>query len=181
MESTAQDLSSERKGSGHRNRQEDPLALLFAEHFDAVTRYVRRRSGHAVAQEIVSVTFFEAARQFKMGRGDSISLAWLLRVARCRLIDHWRSAERERKLIERVGVQIIDATPVPRSGPSDEIVEWLESLTPVQQRAILMRYVGGFSVGEIAEDLGRTYRGAEGVLARARETMRREALSSRNA
>ena len=78
-------------------------ADLFDETYENVYRFCRARSGsHEVAQDVAAEVFAEAARRFADGNGEGISIAWLVTVARRRLIDLWRSNERSRRRLEQM-------------------------------------------------------------------------------
>jgi len=43
-----------------------------------------------VAEALLAQTFENAAAHFTSGRGDEVTGAWLMTVAKRRLVDHWR-------------------------------------------------------------------------------------------
>ena len=149
---------------------EECLANLFEEHYGTVLRFVAVRSSRSIAEEVTSVTFEEAARRFERGDGHSIELPWLLTVARRRLIDYWRKLERDLRLVNR-----ITELREPASNPyphCDDVDELLSRLSPDQQKAVLLRYVEGFTISEVAKEIGRSYRGAESLICRAKHQLR---------
>ena len=159
---------------------DDPVARLenlFDTSYDRIVRFCAVRVGSKeVAEDIAAAVFADAARAFATRGGFDIDVPWLYMVARRRLIDHWRSAERYRKRLRRVvqwgaAVGQVDGD---RSNEGDQtpalVRAALESL-PERQRALLtLRYLDGYSVSEIAGKFGITYRAAESALARARRS-----------
>ncbi|MDH4277057.1 MAG: hypothetical protein OEW83_03115 [Acidimicrobiia bacterium] len=79
------------------------LETLFDQSYDSILRYCLIRSGsRAVAEDVTAAVFVDAARR-AAGETDFVAdTSWLYMVARRRLIDHWRSAERHRKRILRI-------------------------------------------------------------------------------
>ncbi|MEE9415629.1 MAG: RNA polymerase sigma factor [Acidimicrobiales bacterium] len=149
------------------------LAALFEAHVDTVFGFLLARSGsRQVAEEVSADTFAEAARMFSVGRGDQIERGWLLDVARKRLVDYWRRCERHRLRLERFlqfqpGAAAVESS----DGQGPGVVEALETL-PDRQRAVLMlRYLDGYSVSEVAEALEISYQATESLLARSRKSL----------
>lgn len=102
----------------------------------------------------------------------SVSVAWLIGVARHKLVDHWRRGERERR-----GLAAVE--PDPPDDPWEALLDTnalysaLARLPGPQRAALVLRYFDGLSVTEIAEQLHRTVRGSETLLVRARAALRR--------
>ena len=109
------------------------------------------------------------------GTVPSLTVAWLIGVARHKLVDHWRRLEREQRSLTAA-----DASSADVDDPWDE---WLDTETayaslahlPIPQRAALtLRYLDGLPVADVAEHLGRTLHGTETLLARSRSALRRQ-------
>lgn len=102
----------------------------------------------------------------------SVSVPWLIGVARHKLVDHWRRCERERRGFAAVG-------PDQPEDPWDELLDTnaaysaLARLTGPQRAALSLRYLDGLPVAEIADHLDRTVQGTETLLVRARAALRR--------
>jgi RNA polymerase sigma factor (sigma-70 family) len=92
------------------------FALVFDRHYDHVWRYVCRRAGTAVADELASEVFVRAlAGRSALGRGEINVRAWLYGIATNLLREHSRSeARRWRAYARAVG-------PTATSGDLDEV------------------------------------------------------------
>lgn len=151
----------------------DDLARLFEDHIDAVFGFLVTRCGsRQVAEDVSSDTFAEAARVFVAGRAHEVSRGWLLDVARKRLIDYWRRSERQRLRIARF------AQFAPRHAvieieheEGSAVLDALDTLPTRQRAALMLRYLDGYSVSEVAEALGATYPATESLLARGRRSL----------
>jgi RNA polymerase sigma-70 factor, ECF subfamily len=106
-----------------------------------------------------------------------LSTAWLVGVARHKLVDHWRRHEREQRSLAASEVL------KPVAEVDDPWDEWFDSEAayavlahlPIPQRAALtLRYLDGLPVAAVAEHLGRTVHGTETLLARSRAALRRQ-------
>lgn len=150
------------------------LTALFEQHHDRVYRFLLARSGSAqVAEDVASDTFTDVARMCASGRGGEITEAWLMTVARRRLVDSWRGAERHRRRVQRVSQLRPKVGAAADAGHDDLVVAALQSLADRQRLALTLRYLDDLSVAEVAEHLEMTYRAAESLLARARKSFER--------
>ena len=150
---------------------EQALTALFHAQSARVHGLLLVRCGNpSIAEELTAQTFEAAARRFAAGRGAEVTPPWLTTVALRRLVDHWRSSGRTRRLVVRLGSQHGREESAPEF--DDELWEALESLPGAQRVAITLRYLDDWSVAEIADGLGISYRAAESSLSRGRRSLR---------
>jgi RNA polymerase sigma-70 factor, ECF subfamily len=135
--------------------------------------YLLTRCGNvADAEDLTAETFTAAIAALKRPDPPSVSVAWLIGVARHKLVDQWRRSERERRGLAAVGLNQPD-------DPWEELLDTsaaysaLARLPGPQRAALSLRYLDGLTVTEIADHLDRTVRGTETLLVRARAAMRR--------
>ncbi len=135
--------------------------------------YLLPRCGNvADAEDLTAETFMAAVAALQRPDPPSVSVAWLIGIARHKLIDQWRRGERERR-----GLAVVGADPI--DDPWEELLDTsaaysaLARLPGPQRAALALRYLDGLSVREIADLLDRTERGTETLLARARAALRR--------
>jgi RNA polymerase sigma-70 factor (ECF subfamily) len=102
----------------------------------------------------------------------TVTVPWLIGVARHKLVDHWRRDDRERRGLAAVGLDQPD-------DPWEELLDAsaayaaLAQLPGPQRAALALRYLDGLPVSEVADHLDRTLRGTETLLVRARAALRR--------
>ena len=155
----------------------DPGAALL-ELYDAalpqVYGYLLARCGRrALAEDLTAETFLAAVAACRTVPPPEPSVGWLVGIARHKLVDHWRAAEREERGLRAVGGE------EPLTDPWDERLdallahEVLDDL-PGHHRAVLtLRYLDGLAVPEVAHTIGRTVHATEALLVRARAAFRR--------
>lgn len=146
------------------------LAELFESTFDDLYRYCLARTANRVAaEEAASEAFLAAARTVAANRGP-VDRAWLFVTARNRIVDGWRSAERQRRrfasLVNLRRDVEDDSDASDRIG--EEVVEVMRQLPERQRAALALRYLDGCTVGEVAIELEIEYTAAESLLARGR-------------
>jgi RNA polymerase sigma-70 factor (ECF subfamily) len=135
--------------------------------------YLLPRCGSvADAEDLTAETFMAAVAALRRSDPPSVTVAWLIGVARHKLVDHWRRSERERRGLATAGLNQPD-------DPWEELLDTsaaysaLARLPGPQRAALSLRYLDGLTVAEIADHLHRTVRGTETLLVRARAALRR--------
>ena len=154
----------------------DPVLVIYREALPQVFGYLLPRCGNAaLAEDLTSETFLAAVNASRQGSLTEVSAAWLVGVARHKLVDHWRRLEREQRSLATAVASVADV--------DDPWDEWLDTEAayaalahlPIPQRAALtLRYLDGLPVADVAEHLGRTVHGTETLLARSRTALRRQ-------
>ncbi len=155
-------------------REPNSLAAMYDDALTAVYQYLRGRCNSvALAEELTSATFVQAASFLHRNPGTAVSTGWLITIARNRLVDHWRRqavVDRSMRLLEGGH----DDTVEPWSGVLDQTraAEVMSALPPQFRAALTLRYLDDLSVPECAEVLDKSVRATESLLARARRSFR---------
>jgi RNA polymerase sigma-70 factor (ECF subfamily) len=159
----------------------DHAATLLAIYDHAVGEvfvYLRARcGGRAVAEDLTADTFLAAVGQIRRGAVEEVTVAWLIGIARHKLLDEWRrSARRPRS-------EVLDDVPA-EAGTIDGDSVWdavidrqlvgqvMAELGPHHRSALTLRYLDGLPVADVASHLGRTVEATETLLVRARRRFR---------
>ncbi len=150
------------------------LLDLYEEGLRAVYGYLLYRCrSSVVAEELTSETFLAAAAAVVARPEAEVGVAWLIGVARHKLIDHWRTRSPEERLLDTMAV-VTDDLEDPWDATLDALrAEQTLAALPSLHRAVLtLRYVDDLPVREVARHLDRTEQGAEALLVRARRSFR---------
>lgn len=130
-----------------------------------------RCADRALAEDLTAETFLAAASS----RQHPISVGWLIGVARHKLADHWRGEARRQRLLEAVGQTTSESDdPWPATLDVLRAREVLGGLAPHHRAVLVLRYVDGLSVPDMAATLDRTVHATEALLVRARRAFRRQ-------
>jgi len=137
-----------------------------------VHSYLASRLGdRGVVEELTQDVFVAGAH--RCAAGDVVDVAWLIAVARHKLVDHWRAqARNDRKLA--LAQSSGPTGPVEREESIDPSVATsvLAALNPTYRAALVLRHVDGLSVPAVAAHLERSVEATEQVLSRARAAFR---------
>jgi RNA polymerase sigma-70 factor, ECF subfamily len=189
----AKSFRSGRRRTGLRNDDEDVdgaipdavpdpatgLLELYDEALPQVYGYLLSRCGDvSLAEDLTADCFLAAAAAALKGavhRPDPppMNVAWLIGVARHKLVDHWRDQERERR-----GLRSVYSGQPTAEDPWDEQLDQLRAretlarLGPHHRCVLTLRYLDGLSVGAVAEQIGRSVHATEALLVRARRAFR---------
>ncbi len=161
------------------NLEPDALSQLYDRYEMKIYSYIyRRTSDQTLAEDLTSQVFLkmlEAIHNDKTWR-SSFS-GWLYRIAHNLVIDHYRTRDRQKQ------ISIDDAPIMPDTSISPvraaEIAldsEYLRSairrLTDEQAEVISLRFLEGYSFGEIAEMMDKTEGAVKALQHRAVATLR---------
>jgi RNA polymerase sigma-70 factor (ECF subfamily) len=131
-----------------------------------------RCGGRPLAEDLTAETFLAAVSAVRRSDPPVVTVAWLIGVARHKLVDHWRRVAREERVVRAVG-----ASPEAED-PWDEHLDamaaraTLDRLGPHHRAALTLRYLDDLSVPQVAALLGRTLHATEALLVRARAEFR---------
>ncbi len=153
------------------------LMTLYARALPTVYGYLLSRCRHvALAEELTSTTFLAAASAVvERDPAPELSTAWLLGVARHKLVDHWRRQAREESGLRRLSAAPAAAEEEDAWEATLDAMrarETLERLAPQHRAALTLRYVDDLPVAEVAELMDRTLHATEALLVRARAAFR---------
>jgi RNA polymerase sigma-70 factor (ECF subfamily) len=149
------------------------LEAIYDRALPQVYGYLLPRCGSvAVAEDITAETFMAAVDGIERGTAPVPTVAWLIGVARHKLVDHWRRTEREYRKIAATAGEAVD-DPWPDVIDVDAIHAVLARLSPPHRTALTLCYLDGLSVAEVADYVGRSLHATETLLARARSALRR--------
>jgi RNA polymerase sigma-70 factor (ECF subfamily) len=139
--------------------------------------YALRLCGGSVdrAQDLTQEAWVRFVDQVRVGRADQLDVRWLIAVVRNTCVDQWR---RSRRLETKLGL----VWNTSRDGDSDDsvtreqVLERLLDLDEDHRIALVLRYIDGMPVDEIATTISRTTTATYSLLARARDELRRRVV-----
>lgn len=152
------------------------LLDLYDRALPEVYGYLLPRCGdRTTAEDVTSETFLAAVDAVQRGTVPNLTVAWLIGVARHKLVDHWRRSAREERRVLRVAAEPDAGVDDPWDAEVDVAVarEVLAGLGAHHRAALTLRYLDGLSVPEVARCLDRTVHATEALLIRAKAAFRR--------
>jgi RNA polymerase sigma-70 factor (ECF subfamily) len=153
----------------------DPVVAIYPVALPQVYGYLLLRCGSAArAEDLTAETFLAAVAAVRHSNVLNVNVAWLIGIARHKLVDHWRQLAREERSLAAVEAN--------RADVDDPWPEWLDSqaahaalarVSAHQRAALTLRYLDGLPVADVADHLGRTVHATETLLVRSRIALRR--------
>lgn len=136
--------------------------------------YLLSCGGPALAEDLTAETFLVAVDAYRRAEPPTLSVPWLIGVARHKLVDHWRRQARDdrrmRALIEEMPEPV---DPWDARLDAARAHQTLDRLGPHHRAALTLRYLDDLSVPDVADVLERTIHATEALLVRARAAFRR--------
>lgn len=163
----------------------DPAVLADEQAFRAwydrslpsVYGYLFHRCGRDpdLAEELTQQAFVEAVRNYGRFRGQADPTTWVIGIARHKLVDHFRRAERDTRRMAALSARELGVAGPARSSPPtapDDIDDALAVLPALQRAVLILHYMDRLSVREVARSIGKTEAATASLLARGREAFR---------
>ncbi len=161
----------------------DAFAALYERHVDRVYRHAFYYMGaRADAEDVAQQTFLRAWQAIgRYRRSDAPILAWFLTIAGRTAISQLRRArELPGDLSQRE--EPADDDPqdlIARRDSCDHVREAVLQLSPDRQQVIVLRFIEGLSIAEVAAALGKTENNVSVVQHRALKDLRRKLSTKR--
>ena len=154
----------------------DAFAVLYERHLDAVYRYAFYRvRDDAEADDVTSEVFHRALQAMPRYEPRRPFLAFLYTIARNVVADRFRRARHTVPLDEAAAARSQERPLDERAGERDDarrLRAALAQLTPPQQEVIVLRFVEGWSLEEIASMLRKPASTVRGIQFRALGALR---------
>lgn len=165
----------------------DPAAVeeLYNTYFNRLYSLIFYQVGkdRQAAEDIVQETFLAALSSADKFRGQSNLYTWLCSIAHHKISDFYRQRGREEKytnhhINDDAGFDKIRDSELPASASMESaearqaVERALLDLPPDYRQVLILKYVEEISISEISQIMGRSAKSVEGLLTRARRTLR---------
>ncbi|MFN8376892.1 MAG: sigma-70 family RNA polymerase sigma factor [Anaerolineae bacterium] len=139
----------------------EAFSALYRAHVQTVFRYIYHRVNNVqLAEDLTGDVFTRAltglASYQDMGKPF---LAWLYSIAHARVVDYYRRAGRQSdesdEVIERIPVSHDMDEGILRRQAVKALREAITSLTGEQQQVVILRFIEGYRIEQVAEIMGK--------------------------
>lgn len=162
-------------------RDASVFQAFYEENLPKIYGYFLNRCGGdaSVAEDLTQETFLAAVREIRKEKPISHPPAWIQGIARHKLMDFFRSKARGRMRLVELDPEEADTTVEwdPLSG-HERAVSALGAVHEIQRAALILRYVDGLSVPEVAQALKKSIAATESLLSRGKARFRRAYLEA---
>jgi len=138
----------------------EAFGQLYQLYVDRIYNYIYYKTGHSVdAEDLTEHVFikaWEAIRRFRF-EGKPFA-AWLFKVARNVVIDHYRTRKSNSDLSEVISAIAHDGDPedyAQRRATGQLLMTAIRRLTDEQQQVILLKFIDGMDNTEISATMGK--------------------------
>ncbi len=161
-----------------RNGDRAALGQLYERYVDAIYRYMLYRTGsHETAEDLSAEVFAQMLTSIARYEDMGVPFgAWLFRIARARLVDHWRRNRiREAQTVvlsEDVEEFLVGAESADLGRENYELLQALSYLTKAERDLVLLRFASNLSNQEIALVVNSNPNAVKSMLYRALRKLR---------
>jgi RNA polymerase sigma-70 factor (ECF subfamily) len=140
---------------------EQAFASLYDTYVDSIYRFIYLRvEDQQTAEDITSGVFLKVWEKLEHYQMRGIPFrAWLFRIARNAVIDHYRTRKETAPLEAVINVFDQNASPVAETVATrieaEKILEFMKQLTEDQRNVLTLKLVHGLNTDEIANTLGK--------------------------
>jgi RNA polymerase sigma-70 factor, ECF subfamily len=159
--------------------RDDAVVLVYRAHADPLYRYALARLGdQAAAEDVVSETFLRLLEAIGRYEERGVPLRrYVFRIAHNLIVDQLR-ARRPSVTLGEMAPGLADAAEDPareieRGQARDALHRALATLTPAQREVVLLRFLGGLEVFDVAEVIGKNSGAVKSMQHRALAALRR--------
>jgi RNA polymerase sigma-70 factor (ECF subfamily) len=156
----------------------ESFRVFYGEALPIVYGYLLHRCGGSaeIAEDITQETFLSAVAELRKGRQVERPVAWIVGIARHKLIDYYRRRERAERLFATDEAEPVDLTAEGGEAVRERTIAALAQVPSAQRAALVLRHLDGFTVPEVARALGRSVEAVESLLVRGRVSFKRAYL-----
>lgn len=152
---------------------DDDLLAFYDRALPEVYGYLLSRCGAvATAEDLTAETFLAAVAAVR-GHTATLTVPWLIGIARHKLVDHWRGKAREERHLELAYDAPADDDPWEARLDVLRAQQTLQELAPMHRMVLVLRYLDDLPIPQVAAELGRTRHATEALIVRARAAFRR--------
>ena len=165
--------------NGAYNQKEEKFILLYQNTVDEVYQYVFLRVGFDVstAEDITQDIFLDVLKGLNGFKGLCSERTWIFRIAKNKLYDFYRKQYNQKTIVveidDRIAEQIDDQAQnveqwLELAFESQAVIDCLNSLPHHYKTTLLLKYIDGKSIKQIADIAGKSPKAIESLLQRAK-------------
>ncbi len=125
------------------------------------------------AEDVAQETMINCLRQIQLFRQEASLKTWMMTILRHEIADYYRKRYAKKALKVVPLSQHLLSKPIQDSSQVESAVKnTLKQMSGYRKKILLMKYVDGLRVREIANKLGKTFKSVEAELWRSRENFK---------
>lgn len=156
---------------------EKALRIFYGECKPKLTNFIRQRvSNEKDVEELVQDTFMAALEAFRDFTYRSSLYTFLCAIAKRKVIDFYRRKKLKRIIFSQIPAiePLLSILTTPEDKLDEKLLtqkieETLNALSPQYKRLLQLKYIEGWSVTKIAQEMAISFKSAESKLFRARQ------------
>lgn len=125
------------------------------------------------AEDVVQEVMINCLRQIQLFRQDSSLKTWMMSILRHEIADYYRKKYAKRALTTiPLGNQIFSQPISDSSQVQEAVKKTLTKMSSYRKNLLLMKYVDGLKINQIAKKVGKTFKSVESEIWRSKEVFK---------
>ncbi|KUK79217.1 MAG: RNA polymerase sigma factor [Microgenomates bacterium 39_7] len=161
-------------------KKADPQAvkLWFLHYHQPLLQLAKQKiSDPKDAEDVAQETMINCLRQIQLFRQDASLKTWMMTILRHEIADYYRKKYAKKALTTVPLGHYLLTKPIQDSDQVEKQAVWavqntLKKMSSYRKKILLMKYVDGLKVKEIAKKLGKTFKSVETDLWRSKEAFK---------
>ncbi len=162
-------------------KQADPQAVKkwFLHYHQSLLQLAKQKIANTKdAEDVVQETMINCLRQIQLFRQDSSLRTWMMTILRHEIADYYRKKYAKKALNtvplgHHLLTQPIQGSDLVEERVIQTVQNTLKKMSSYRKKILMMKYVDGLKVREIAKKLGKTFKSVEAELWRSRESFKK--------
>lgn len=160
----------------------DAFGALYDHYVEPIYRFIYYKTHHqATAEDLTSATFLKALENIQKFKADKAPFgAWLYRIARNTVIDHYRQHKTTTDIEDAFDISSSDNVErdVDAQMKLEKVEEFLKTLKPIQREIVMLRVWEDMPYKEIAALTGQSEANCKMIFSRVTDKMQQELLAA---
>lgn len=150
------------------------VKMWFEQYYPDLLRFAQKKAQNAKdAEDLAQETMVNCLRQMHLFRGEASLKTWMMTILRHEIADYYRKKYAKKAIKTLPLSDFLLKHEIQKTSEVEHKVKIvLEKMLDRRKRLLLMKYVDGLSVKEIAQRVGKTFKAVESDLYRARESFK---------
>lgn len=154
-----------------KNGEPQAVEQWFKEYHRVILRFVKTKitSDHD-AEEITQEVFINCLKHLPLFRGNASIKTWMLGIARHEVADFYRKRYAKKAILALPLSELLSETSIGDAHDvSEKVRQVIQAMSDHNRELLLLKYIDGKKVGEIAQEMGKSIKAIESELFRARQ------------
>jgi RNA polymerase sigma-70 factor, ECF subfamily len=154
-----------------KNGEPQAVETWFKQYYRLILNFVRTKiNSEHDAEEITQEIFINCLKHLPLFRGNASIKTWMIGIARHEVADYYRKKYAKKAILALPMSELLSEAHIGDAHDvSEKVRSVIQSMSQHNRELLLLKYIDGKKVGEIALEMGKSIKAIESELFRARQ------------